>query len=249
MKTFMPLALLAVGSSLPLSAGANTGWVEMSGDYQHYSKGFDSAQTLSLAASLKQSSRTIYGEISDYQRGDVRDLPIQVGAYQAITGTGSLHVEGTWTANPLLKPKHQEYVGWYQALPQGWTIEPGYQWTQYNSVSVEKASIVVEKYWQAYRFVYGAGRVSLAGEQAFNHRLRADWFYHEQDKLSAGIALGDDQEVLPSGLVIQTPVRNYFIAGAHSLSPEWQLLWQLQQTDQGDIYRQQGARLGIRYQY
>ena len=34
MKTFMPLALLAVGSSLPLSAGANTGWVEMSGDYQ-----------------------------------------------------------------------------------------------------------------------------------------------------------------------------------------------------------------------
>jgi len=67
--------------------------------------------------------------------------------------------------------------------------------------------------------------------------------------LSAGFAFGDDQEVLPNGQVIQTPVRNYFVAGAHSLSPTWQLLWQLQHTDQGDIFRQQGARLGIRHQF
>jgi YaiO family outer membrane protein len=244
MKFFFLLAGL-----LPLQALANNGWVELSADYQHYSKGLSAAQTLSLNGSLKQEGRTIFGEISDYQRGNAHDLPIQLGLYQSVTATGSLHVEGTWTANPLIKPKHQEYVGWYQSLPQGWTIEPGYQWTTYESVSVEKASVVVEKYLGAYRFVYGAGQVSLAGEKAYNHRLQADWYYRDQEKLSAGIALGDDQEVLPNGQVIQTPVRNYFLAGTHNLNAKWQWLWQLQHTDQGDIFRQQGVRLGIRHQF
>lgn len=242
-------ALICCICCLPLTALADTGWVELSADYQHYSKGLSAAQTLSVAGSLKHATRTLYGEVSDYQRGEAHDAPIQVGAYQSLTATGSLHVEGTWTANPLIKPKHQAYLGWYQSLPGGWTVEPGYQWTSYETVSVEKASVVFEKYVGAYRFVYGAGQVSLAGETAFNHRLQADWFYRDQDKLSAGFAFGDDQEVLPNGQVIQTPVRNYFVAGAHSLSPTWQLLWQLQHTDQGDIFRQQGARLGIRHQF
>jgi len=249
MKTLSQILGVGIVSAMPLLASANSGWVELSTDYQDFTKGFQSAQTHTLAASLKQEGRTIFGEISDYHRGNVRDLPITLGAYQAITSTGSLHVEGTWTSNPVIKPKHQQYVGWYQSLPQGWTIEPAYQWTQFNTVDVERASVVVEKYWRDYRLVYGAARVTLADDSAFNHRVQVDWFYRDQNKLSAGFAFGDDQEVLPSGQVIQTPVRNYFIAGAHSLTPEWQMLWQLQQTDQGDVYRQQGARLGIRYQF
>lgn len=234
---------------LPLNAVADSGWIGLSADYQDYSKDFRSAQTYSLAGSLKQATRTLYGEVSDYQRGDARDLPVLLGLYQNITPSGQLHVEGSWTANPMLKPEHQEYVGWYQSLPSGWTVEPGYQWTSYNSVDVEKASLAVEKYWQTFRFAYGVARVTLNGEQAFNQRLQADWFYRDGDKLSAGVAQGDDQEVLDTGVVIQTPVSSYFLAGEHRLASQWQMLWQVQHTDQGDIYRQQGARLGIRYQF
>jgi len=233
----------------PLIAAADTGWIELGTDYQRYSNGFSSAQNHTVSGSLKQATRTLYGEVSDYHRGNAHDSPVQLGLYQNITASGQLHVEGTWTANPMLKPEHQEYVGWYQTLPAGWTIEPGYQWTSYNTVDVEKASIIAEKYWQAFRFSYGAARVTLNGESAVNHRLQADWFYRDNNKLSAGIAHGDDQEVLDTGLVIQTPVRNYFLAGEHSIAKQWQVLWQLQHTDQGDIYRQQGARLGIRCQF
>lgn len=233
----------------PLMAAADSGWVELSADYQDYSKSFRSAQTYTMAGSLKQATRTLYGEVSDYQRSDAHDTPVQLGLYQNITPGGQLHVEGSWTANPLIKPKHQEYVGWYQSLPSGWTVEPGYQWTSYNSVDVEKASLTVEKYWQAFRFAYGAARVMLNGESAFNQRLQADWFYRDGNKLSAGIANGDDQEVLDTGVVIQTPVSSYFLAGEHRVASQWQVLWQVQHIDQGDIYRQQGARLGIRHQF
>ncbi|MES2719698.1 MAG: YaiO family outer membrane beta-barrel protein [Pseudomonadota bacterium] len=244
MRTLVAALLLS-----PLMAIADTGWVELSADYQDYSNGFSSAQTYALSGSLKQATRTLYGEVSDYRRGDAHDTPVQLGIYQQITASGQLHAEGTLTASPLLKPEHQAYVGWYQSLPSGWTIEPGYQWTSYNTVDVEKASVIVEKYWQAYRFAYGAARVTLNGERAFNHRLQADWFYRDNSKLSAGLSRGDDQEVLDTGVVIQTPVSNYFLAGEHPLAKQWQLLWQLQHTDQGNIYRQQGARLGIRYQF
>lgn len=244
MKTWLAAAFLS-----PLMAIADTGWVELSADYQDYSNGFSSAQTYALAGSLKQATRTLYGEISDYQRGQAHDTPVQLGIYQQITASGQLHAEATLTASPLIKPEHQEYVGWYQSLPSGWTVEPGYQWTHYNTVDVEKASVTVEKYWQTFRFAYGAARVTLNGENAFNHRLQADWFYRDNSKLSAGLSRGDDQEVLDTGVVIQTPVSNYFLAGEHPMARQWQVLWQLQHTDQGSIYRQQGARIGIRYQF
>jgi len=249
MKAFLTAFCGAPLCCLPLVAAADSGWIGLSADYQDYSKNFAAAQTYALAGSLKQATRTLYGEVSDYQRGAAHDQPVLLGIYQNITGNGQLHVEGNWTANPLIKPEHQVYAGWYQSLPAGWTVEPGYQWTQYSSVSVEKASVAVEKYWQAFRFAYGAAQVTLKGERAFNQRLQADWFYREGNKLSAGIARGDDQEVLDTGVVIQTPVRSYFLAGEHSLSGQWQALWQVQHTDQGDIYRQQGARVGIRYQF
>lgn len=242
-------ALVFALCCIPLIATANSGRIEFSTDYQHYSNGFNSAQSYTVAGSLKQASHTFYGEVSDYQRGDAHDLPIQIGLYKNITAKAQLHVESTMTASPLIKPEHQTYVGWYQSLPAGWTVEPGYQWTRYPRVDVEKASVVIEKYWQNFRFAYAAARVTLNGERALNHRLQADWFYHDNNKLSAGMAHGDDQDVLDTGLVIQTPVSSYFLAGERSISREWQVIWQLQITDQGNIYRQQGARLGIRYQF
>lgn len=242
-------ALIIALCCTPIIATADSGWIELSADFQDYSKNFSSAQTYTMAGSLKQATRTLYGEISDYQRGDAHDLPIQLGIYQQLTASGQLHLEGSWTADPLIKPEHQEYIGWYQALPSGWTVELGYQWTSYNTVDVEKASVTIEKYWQNYRFAYGAARVTLNDENAINHRLQADWFYSDNNKLSAGLARGDDQEVLDTGVVIQTPVRSYFLAGEHRVASQWQALWQLQQTDQGNVYRQQGARIGIRYQF
>lgn len=243
------VTLLMTLCCMPLMAVADNGWLSYSVDYQDYSKDFRSARSHTLAGSLKQAERTLYGEVSDYRRGNAHDVPVQLGIYQKITERGQLHVEGSWAANPQIKPKHQEYVGWYQALPSGWTVEPGYQWTRYQRVGVEKASVAVEKYWQSFRFAYGVARVTLNGESAFNQRLQTDWFYREDSKLSAGVAEGDDQEVLDTGVVIQTPVSSYFLAGEHRISPQWQVLWQLQQSDQGDIYRQRGARLGIRYQF
>lgn len=234
---------------IPPIAYADSGRIEISSEHQRYSNGFNSAQNQTVAASLKQSTQTFYGEISDYQRGDAHDLPVQIGLYKKLTNNGRLHLEGTRTAHPMIKPEHQEYVGWYQSLPAGWTIEPGYQWTSYSRTDVEKANITIEKYSQSFRFAYAIARVTLNGERALNHRLQADWFYRDTHKLSAGIAQGKDQDVLDTGLVIQTAVNSYFLAGEHSLFRDWQMLWQVQLTDQGNIYRQQGARLGIRYQF
>lgn len=244
----MKILIITVCCS-PLIAVADSGWVELSADYQDYSKNFRSAQTYTVAGSLKQDTRTLYGEVSDYQRGDAHDVPIQLGLYQQLTTSGQLHAEVNVATDPLIKPAHQEYIGWYQSLPAGWTIEPGYQWTHYNTVDVEKASLTVEKYWQAFRFAYGAARVTLNNENAFNQRVQADWFYRDGSKLSTGLARGDDQEVLDTGVVIQTPVSSYFLAGEQRITNQWQVLWQLQHIDQGNIYRQQGARIGIRYQF
>lgn len=235
------LGLLAI-SALPAAADD---WVEAGLDQQRYTNNAPAADTAYVAATHRDSQRVIYGELVDYRRFGEVDQQATAGIYQQLTGSGKLHLEGSLAPGASIKPRGNAYAGWYQSLPGGWALEPGVQHTRYATVDVERYNLNVEKYIGNWRGFYAIADVHLAGSTALAQRVQLDWFYGTRSRVGLGHAWGDDQESLPGG-VIKTPVRSEFLAGQHELGPRYSLIWQLQQIDQGALYRQHGGRLGIR---
>jgi len=238
-----PLILL-----LAMTGAHAESWLEGGLDHQHYSSGPAAGDTAYVAGSHREADRTLYGELLHYERFDHIDTQATAGIYQRMTADGKLHLEGSISPEALIKPRSAFYAGWYQALSRGWAIEPALQRLNYATVSVSRYSLLTEKYIGNWRGAYAVADVQLNGSSALNQRLQGDWFYGDRSRVGAGVAWGDDQESLASG-VVKTPVRSVFVAGQHELSPRWSLTWQIQQIDQGDLYRQRGIRLGARYQF
>ncbi len=234
-------------SAWAMPAVAQT-WVEAAVDHQRYSRGFPSANTHSVSASHRSEARTVYGELQRFERFGLIESQSTVGLYEQVTATGQLHLEASGTPDAVIKPRFAGYAGWYQALPEGWAVEPGLQIIRYQTVDVRKQSMLVEKYAGAWRWAAALARIELQSESELNYRLQGDWFYGERSRLGAGVAWGDDQESLPNG-VLKTPVRSAFVGGQHEVSSAWSLTWSLQQVDQGDLYRQRGGRFGVRYHF
>lgn len=241
---------------LPMACATHAeSWVEAGLDHQQFSSGASSAETSYVAASSKQATRTIYGELDHFERYDHIDTQGTLGIYQKVTGTGTLHLETALAPGAQIKPRTSLYGGWYQKLPQGWTVEPGMQYTHYVSdldpqsrvnLTVDRYSLATEKYISNWRLVYVIADVRLAGNSALNQRLQADRFYGDHNRIGVGYAWGDDQE-RDTSQVTTTPVKTVYVTGQHAFSPRWNLIWQVQQIDQGNLYRQRGARIGVRY--
>ncbi len=245
MKRAFILTLLALLGSPAVMAEA---WLEAGSERQHFDNGNDDATIQSLVASYKVRDRVVYGELTHQDRFGRQDTSALLGAYVPLTRRGQLHVEASVTPDPELKPRHTAYAGWYQSLPGGWALEPGVQSTQYRDLRVARYSLNVERYLSNWRLLYGIADVHLEGSSSLNHRVQADYYYGERNHIGVGHAWGDDQESLPGG-VITTPVRSHYLSGQHQIAPRLSILYLIQDTEQGSLYRQTGGRFGLRYHF
>ncbi len=239
------LTLLAAPAAL---AAPVESWLEIGSERQHFDNGNDDAAIQSLVGSYKTADHVVYGELTHQDRFNRQDTTALLGTYLPLLPKGQLHVEASVSPNPELKPRDTIYAGWYQSLPHGWTLEPGLQTTHYKDLRVDRYSLNIERYLRNWRVLYGIADVQLAGSSGLNHRVQADYYYGEHNRIGAGHAWGDDQESLPTG-VIKTPVRSNYLSGQHQISPRLSLIYLLQDTEQGSLYRQTGVRLGLRLQF
>lgn len=244
MKTTLLAAALLV-TALPVLA---EDWLEVGHERQVYDNDAPDADTSYVGGSWTQDRQVVYGELSQYRRFNSRDVQTLIGGYAPLTRSGQLHAEGSFSNKPDIKARSQVYAGWYQVLPGGWTVEPGVQRTRYSEQQVTRYSVNVERYIANWRLLYGIADVRLDHESSRNQRVQADYYHGQRNRIGVGYAWGDDLESLPVG-VVSTPVQSLFLTGQYQLTPHVSMTWQVQETDQGTLYRQTGGRLGIRYQF
>ena len=242
----LPALLLTLPTAIH---AADTSWLELGSEWLHYDNGQPASTVTDLAASHSNTAgQTLYGSLAQQQRFGRRDITLMAGAYLPLTDSGQLHLETSASPDPQLKPRYTAYAGWYQALPQGWTLEPGVQSTHYQSLRVDRYSLALERYFSNWRIAYHIADVHVPGSSRLSQRAQADFYYGESNRIGLGHAWGDDQESLPTG-VITTPVSSFFVSGLHQLSEHVALLYSAQDNKQGSLYRSTGGRLGIRYSF
>lgn len=247
---FACLALLLPG----IATAAD--WLEAGYERQTYdaftAAEYEDSSTYTLSGNHERGRTVWYGELARLERFDRSDMQLMIGTYQPLTATGQLHGEAYLTPDADFRPRQQVYLGWYQALPGGWTLEPGYQTTRYPDVQVSRYNLNIERYIGDYRLFYGIADVRLNGNSELNHRIQADWYRDERSRYGLGTAWGDDQEVdleRAGEPVIVTPFRSWYLSAVQTLGSRVDLTAQLQTTEQEDRYRQTGGRLGLRYHF
>jgi YaiO family outer membrane protein len=245
MKTHYSLVVLSL--VLPIDATASY-WLESGAEFQHYTNGRANANIQYVAGSWAQNDLTVYGDVTRTDRFERVDSQFTLGSYIPITQNGKLHLEARLSPSQNLLPGHVLYAGYYWAAGHGWTFEPSYQVTSFSDLRIERTALVTEKYTGPWRFAYQLANVSLRNDNALNHQIRADYFWNDVDRTGLFYAFGDEQEAaeLDPNAVTLTSVKAYGITGMQRLTDQWMLTYTVSQTQQGDIFTQTGARLGLR---
>jgi len=233
---------------------ADTGWLEAGYEESRYDslrpgRSFDPYRITSVSGSLTHKNAVWYGELAFHDRFNTSDTQLLIGSYQPVTATGQLHVEAYVTEDADFRPRLQAYAGWYQKLPAGFTVEPGYQTSRYPAVNIDRYSLATEKYLGAFRIAHHIGLVQVSEQSEISQRLQLDWYRGERARVGIGMAWGDDQEQEENGDVTVRPVRSYFATLVQPVSPRLDLTASLQTARYDDLYRQNGGRVGLRYHY
>lgn len=241
-------ALLCLLVASPLAQAA--GWWEVGGEVSRFTNDRPSANISYAAASWSQSDTTVYGEASRVERFGVVDSQFMLGTYLPLTSTGKLRLEGRVSPSPEVLAKNAYLIGYYQALPQGWTVEPTYQETRFDQLTIRRLGWSTEKYVGPWRLAHQIASVELRGERALNQQLRVDHFHSDTDRIGLFYAFGTDQEENePGGIINKTRVDAYGITGQQTLAGPWRLTYTVSQLRQGDSFTETGVRLGIRRQF
>lgn len=247
MILFRPL-LLCLSLSPALAAAA--GWWEVGAEASRFSNDRPSAQIGYAAASWTRDALTVYGEASRVDRFGVVDSQLLLGTYLPVTASGKLHLEARHSPSADVLAQHAFLVGYYQALPGGWTVEPAYQETRFDQLTIRRLGLSTEKYLGAWRLAHQISSVELRGERALNQQIRVDHFHNDIDRIGFYYAFGTDQEENePGGVINKTRVDAYGITGQETLVGPWRLTYTLSQLRQGDSFTETGLRLGIRRQF
>lgn len=240
-------SFLLLGVALTSNAYADY-WLETGAEFQHYTNGRANANIQYVAGSWSQDELTIYGDVTRSDRFERVDSQFTLGTYLPVTQNGKLHLETRLSPSQNLAPGHVIYAGYYWAAGNGWTFEPSYQVTSFSDLRIHRTALATEKYTGPWRFAYQIANVNLRKDNALNHQVRADYFWNDFDRTGVFYAFGDEQEAaeLDPNAVNLTAVKAYGITGMQQLTGPWMLTYTVSQTQQGNIFTQTGARLGVR---
>jgi YaiO family outer membrane protein len=157
-------------------------------------------------------------------------------------------LEGSYSGTHEVLPHNSVYGELQKILPGGWGLGLGMRHNEYTSTASNVVSLLAERYWGNFRGAYTLYSGSPEGaSSAASHRLQLSYYY--ADRSSVGLSYSNGREVenlgSPRG-VIATDVLNWTVNGQHWLTPSWALTYDLVYHEQGDFYRRQGLRLGVR---
>jgi YaiO family outer membrane protein len=195
--------------------------------------------------------QTIYGGLRATERFGLRDSEQWLGYYHPLGPDWTALVEASVSEQHRVLPKYSVFGQLSKSLGSGWGANLGLRHTEYNLVGVNLLVAGVERYWGPFRGAYTlyAGRPEGA-TTGVAHRLQLNYYYDERSTIGVAATAGREIEnVGPPAGILSTDVRNLTVTGRHWMTPDWGLSWDLLAHEQGNLYRRQGFRIGIRHRF
>jgi YaiO family outer membrane protein len=194
---------------------------------------------------------TLYGGLRDTRRFGLADNEIYGGLYYPLAPTWTGVADASLSPTHEVLPKYTLGAQLQKILPDGWIAGVGLRHNEYTLAASNVGTFALERYWRDFRGAYTlfSGKPE-GGGSAPAHRFQFNYYYGEGS--STGIAYTTGREVEnvgpPAGLRT-TDVRNWTLNGRHWFARDWAVSYELTNHRQGDLYRREGLRLGLRYRF
>jgi YaiO family outer membrane protein len=243
---------LAVTFSSPLLASERpNAEIELGISHENLDNGYSDWRGLYLEGKKDFAPRqTFYVRLDRTERFDQRDTQLLAGYYHPLGDRTTGVVEASISGTHRILPEWSTLVQLEQQLGQGFGLQGGYRRTEYHADSVDQGIFTAEQYWGDYRAAYTLYLSHLSGSSTVSsHLLRLDYYYAERSHVGLLLARGKEAENLGAGGVVIDNTHAAGIIGRHALAQRWALSYELQAHDQGDRYRRNLLRVGIRYQF
>ncbi len=221
--------------------------LELGVSHESLSKGLPSWRSIYLEGLHQFGERQVlYGVLRETRRFGLADTEARVGYYHPLGRTWTALVEASTSPTHEVLP-HFSVLGQLQKdLAYGWNVQVGLRHNEYTALSTDVANVTAERYWGSFRGAYSLYLGRLDGETAASHVVQFDHYYG--DRNSIGVLIAEGREVAdrgPTGVLI-TDVRSFALRGRHWITPRWAISYEAVHHKQGDLYRRQGVRVGLR---
>lgn len=224
---------------------------EVEAGYSHdaLDKGYANWDSLYLDASHRFGARhSIYGELRETQRFNLRDREISGGYYHPLNETWTGLIEASISPDHNVLPQYSLFGQMQKELDGGWNMQAGMRRSQYNTSFTDMMVLTGERYWDNYRAAY---KLYLAKPQgagtAPSHVGQLSYYYDERNSITLGLAQGRQVENLGSDIgLLTTEVSSASLSGRHWLNADWGVSYEAVIEQQGSLYSRKGIRFGLR---
>lgn len=194
---------------------------------------------------------SLFGGLRATERFGLTDHEAYGALYYPFAPSWNLTVEGSVSPTHEVLPRYTLGTQVQALLPRGWGIGLGLRHNEYAQSASNLRTFALERYWGDFRGAYTlfSGKPE-GGGSAPAHRFQLSYYYGITSSVGLAYTTGREVENIgpPAGLRT-TDVRNWTLAGRHWFARDWAFTYELSTHRQGDFYRREGLRLGLRYRF
>jgi len=237
----LPLAACAQAQGLRMEAEVSQSRETLTGGRSPWSEtllGFDWKREGGLAWNARLRAT---------ERFSLSDTEAALGLRVPLSGGWAIGGELGVSDSHRVLPKYYGVLQADKQLGGGWGVQAGWRHSEFNTGGADLRFGTLERYYANQRLAYTfySGRPE-GGASGPSHRVQWSWFYQERSQLGISLARGREVEnILPRGL-LTSDVRNLTLFVRHWFTEEWAGTLELATHQQGDLYRRDGVRLGLR---
>nr|AQQ74534.1 hypothetical protein [uncultured bacterium] len=246
-QSLMLVSLFGLSLAANGAAGAPANEIEAGIAYDRLTNGLPEWWREYLEALHRFDTRQlVYGGLQHAERFRRDDTEIYGGAYQPLGPATTVSGEATAGATHDIFPEWSLFGQVAQTLPRGWGVQLGLRHRAYRGATVDIGSLILERYWGAYRGAYTYALADLEGETAGSHRLQLNYYYGDRSTVGVSYATGRELESAGTPVVLIYDVTYYGLSGRHWLNDRWAMSYAVEVNEQGDSYRRMEFTLGVR---
>jgi YaiO family outer membrane protein len=247
-------ALLALGAAVPaaLAEGPRTE-IEAWTGREKLTRGYSPWTDTGVALEHRTGARQFFGaRLRETERFDARDREAGLAAYQPLGAGWAASLDFTASDTHRVLARRALLGQVERSFGAGWGAQLGLKRSRYvselGSDTAELRLLTVERYVGDHRIAYTfySGRLEEGGS-APSHRVQWSVYLAERSSLGVSAASGREVESVAPGTLVSTDVRNLSVFGRYAFHRDWAASAEASSHRQGDLYRRNGLRLGLRY--
>lgn len=217
--------------------------------YQHLTNGAGDWQSYALDAKRDfGGDRSAYATLRLTRRFGLLDQSIFAGYAAPLTEGLAGVLEASYSPTAQVLPSWTAHGQLIVRLWDGWDVQGGLSRDNYPTTADNRVSLVLERYFGAWRASYTLGVTQLPGNYyPLSHQLALGYNFNARDFVVATAASGQEMDYVAAGRLLTSDVLALDLRGEYWLTSHWALTGDLGWVRQGDLYQRFGGQFGLAY--